>query len=97
MRILHIWDQAGVSCVLAKYQRRLGHEVFVFKKHGFDPFDIMPYYGDKAITLKKTKYAMKSLFVPENYDIIHIHDLWQLVPVIRALWGDKKKLILHYH
>ena len=97
MRILHIWDQAGVSCVLAKYQRRLGHEVFVFKKHGFDPFGILPYYGDKAITLKKTKYALKCLFIPEKYDIIHIHDLWQLVPVVRALWGDKKKIILHYH
>ena len=97
MRILHIWDQAGVSCVLAKYQRRLGHEVFVFKKHGFAPFGILPYYGDKAITLKKTKYALKCLFIPEKYDIIHIHDLWQLVPVVRALWGDKKKIILHYH
>ena len=97
MRILHIWEQAGVSCVLAKYQRRLGHEVFVFKKHGFDPFGILPYYGDKAITLKKTKYALKCLFIPEKYDIIHIHDLWQLVPVVRALWGDKKKIILHYH
>ena len=97
MRILHIWDQAGVSCVLAKYQRRLGHEVFVFKKHGFDPFGILPYYGDKARTLKKTKYALKCLFIPEKYDIIHIHDLWQLVPVVRALWGDKKKIILHYH
>ena len=37
-KILHIWDQAGVACVLAKYQRRIGHDVKVIKRASFDKF-----------------------------------------------------------
>ena len=29
MKILHLNDQAGVSCVLAKYQNKLGNDVKV--------------------------------------------------------------------
>lgn len=46
MKILHVWDQAGVSYVLAKYQRAIcGHDVEVLKRNGFDPFDIAGFYG----------------------------------------------------
>ena len=30
-KILHLWDQAGVSCILAKYQRKIGYQVEVIK------------------------------------------------------------------
>jgi len=36
MRILHVWCQAGVACLMAKAQRELGHTAHVVKRKGFD-------------------------------------------------------------
>ena len=35
MKILHVWDQAGVSCLLALYQRKLGHQADVIMREEF--------------------------------------------------------------
>ena len=97
MKILHIWDQSGVSCVLAKYQRKLGHEVEVITRSGFDKFGIIKFYKEKTIKapigfwfLKKAENHAK------NFDIIHIHDLYKIVPMIKKKYPEKK-IILHYH
>ena len=54
-RILHIWDQASVSCVLAKYQRKIGHEVSVIKRDGFDKFGIMHFYNETILKTHGTE------------------------------------------
>jgi hypothetical protein len=95
--ILHIWDQAGVGCILAKYQEQIGHETLVIKRKGFDKFGIFSYYKGKEV---KSFLAMQFLRIAEklasNYDIIHIHDLMELVPRIKKKYNGKK-VILHYH
>ena len=96
-KILHVWDQASVSCVLAKYQRRLGHQVEVIKRSGFDKFEIMKFYNEKTISTpigllflrKAAKYA-------KDFDIVHVHDQYKIVPMIKKLYPGKK-IILHYH
>ena len=45
MKILHLNDQAGVSCVLAKYQNKLGNDVKVIKVSD-DKYGIYEYYHD---------------------------------------------------
>ena len=32
MNILHVWDQAGVACILSKFQRRIGHNISILKQ-----------------------------------------------------------------
>jgi len=95
-RIIHIWDQAGISAILAKYQRNAGHDVKVFKKTGWDPYKILEYYGEKTWDGEKIEYARECMYEPKGYDIIHVHDLWQIIPLLR-LFYPKKTIILHYH
>jgi len=49
LKILHVWSQAGVSFIMAKYQRRLGHRVDVVKRDGFDSLGIGGFYGLKPV------------------------------------------------
>lgn len=97
VKILHVWDQAGVACVIAKYQRKLGHEVQVIKRNGFDKFEIMNFYNEKTIdSLIGFLFLKKVVKYTKDFDIIHVHDLYKIVPMIRKL-HPKKKIILHYH
>ena len=52
VKILHVHDQAGVACVLAKYQRKLGHEVEVAIRDGFDGYGVQKFYGVHPVTPK---------------------------------------------
>jgi len=69
MRILHVWDQAGVSCLLALYQRKLGHVADIIMREEFSA-GMMEYYGltekyfymaekiDKTTTKRKAYYKL---------------------------------------
>ena len=46
MKILHIHDQAGVACILAKYQRRNGLESKVLSLNKIDKYGILKFYKD---------------------------------------------------
>lgn len=46
MKVLHINDIAGVSCVLAKYQQRNGIESKVLSFNTIDKFGILKFYKD---------------------------------------------------
>lgn len=96
MKILHIWDQAGVACILAKHHRRMGHEVRILKRAGYDPFGISQFYGEPLVEMDGKaflKYAMKEA---ADYDVVHVHTLYKILPALRKKYRDKK-LILHYH
>ena len=96
-KILHIWDQAAVSCTLAKFQRKLNYETQVIKRAGFDPFGIINFYGEKEVKPKfRNNFYKVALKKAQNYDIIHIHDLFELVPKMRRRFINKA-IILHYH
>lgn len=96
-KILHVWDQAGVSCVLAKYQRKLGHDVSVIKRDGFDKFEIMKFYNETILNSKIGIFFLRTAInYAKDYDIIHVHDLFEIVPKLKTKYGDKK-IILHYH
>jgi len=97
LKILHVWDQAGVACTLAKYQQKLGHISTVIKRQGFDNFGILEFYGQKSHkTWSGDKFLKLATKEAENYDVIHIHDLVELVPRVKKNFKNKK-IILHYH
>lgn len=97
MKILHIWDYGGDSYLLAKYQKKLGHQVDVVKRKGFDPYKIGEFYGYKELrTLTSREFYARMLLKSRNYDIVHVHGLVKLVPKLRKFY-PKKKIVLHYH
>lgn len=76
LRILHIWDNAGVAGLMSKYQRKLGHEskVFLLKRdsYGFDDFyneinlmknakEIKPNESRKALRKNPLIYLYRNL------------------------------------
>jgi hypothetical protein len=96
MDILHIWDQAGVACILGKHYRRMGHRVRILKRSGYDPFGIFRFYSEPLLDIDGKaflKYAMKEA---KDYDVVHVHTLYKIIPDLRKKYRDKK-LVLHYH
>ncbi|MGE5706482.1 MAG: hypothetical protein ACM3XP_07185 [Nitrososphaerales archaeon] len=83
MNILHMWDQAGVACILLKFQRRLGHNVSISKRTGYDPFKIFSSYDEPLLNLDGKKFIDFVLGEFSQYDIIHVHSLYKIVPLIR--------------
>jgi hypothetical protein len=56
MRILHIYDKAGVAGLLAKYQRLLGHEAIVITQKGVHSYGHGITYSVNEIGLTPHKF-----------------------------------------
>lgn len=78
-----MWDQAGVACILLKFQRRLDHSVSISKRTGYDPFKIFSSYDELLLNLDGKKFIDFVLGEFSQYDIIHVHSLYKIVPLIR--------------
>jgi hypothetical protein len=97
MRILHIWDQAGVACVFAKYQRLQGHDSSVIISSGHDKYGIYDFYKEYIQSVRSKDFIDRCVQEAHLANIIHIHSLYGLVPKFRKKFGRSKKIILHYH
>jgi len=91
MKILHVGDTAGVACILAKYQRKLGHQAKVIGLKDCDPFGFLPFYKESALGNEWTNTV---LMHGRDYDIIHIHGWSPLAPEFKKMG---KRVVLHYH
>ncbi|HSF50865.1 MAG TPA: hypothetical protein VLA74_08910 [Nitrososphaeraceae archaeon] len=96
MKILHLNDQAGVSCVLAKYQNKLGNDAKVIKVSD-DKYGIYEYYHNYVQLVRQDEFIEKSLQEAKYYDIIHVHSSFGMIFSLRKKYGTSKKIILHYH
>ena len=96
LRVLHVWDQAGVACILAKQHRRQGHEVRVLKRAGYDPYGISQFYGEPLLDIDGKGFLKLVAKEAVNYDLIHVHSLYKLVPELRKKYPDIK-IVIHYH
>ena len=97
MKILHIHDQAGVACILAKYQRYNGMESKVLSFYKFDKFGIFKFYKNYVDVVEQTNFVDYCISEAKDADIIHIHSMEELVIKMRKTFGNSKKIILHYH
>ncbi|MEM2621222.1 MAG: hypothetical protein QXN22_08190 [Thermofilaceae archaeon] len=94
MRILHIWNTAGVASIIAKYMDRLfGTKSLVIHRAAFDPYGFTT-YGELWNCGAKS-FALRSLLKARNFDIIHVHYFDKIVPYLKLLYPDKP-IILHY-
>lgn len=96
MKILHLNDQAGVSCVLAKYQNKVGNDAKVIKVSD-DKYGIYEYYHNYVQLVRQDEFIEKSLQEAKHYDVIHVHSLFGMIFHLRKKYGTSKKIILHYH
>jgi hypothetical protein len=97
MRILHIWDQSGVACILAKYQSRQGFSCSVLRIKDHDKFGINKFYDQFVIYSSQEDFIQRSLKEAESAQLIHIHSRIDVLFPLRERFGKSKKIILHYH
>lgn len=95
MRILHVWDQSGVASILAKYQRRLGHESIVIKRKGFDKYGIMQRYPCLLFKGSAKEFYTFVLSHSTKYDIAHVHSLYNIVPLLKL--RRRMPIVMHFH
>jgi hypothetical protein len=97
MRILHVWDQAGVAFVLSKYQRLKGHDSKAIMVEEYDKYGIGKFYSKYVINATLEDFIQKSLAEAQSADILHIHSRSDMVVMFRKKFGNSKKIILQYH
>ena len=97
MRILHLWDQAGVAFVLAKYQSMQGHQSNAIMVREYDKFGIGKFYRKYITSSTLQEFVQKSIDEARSSDILHVHSRSDLVQELRKVFGNSKKIILHYH
>jgi hypothetical protein len=97
MKILHVGDQAGVACILAKYQRKLGHFSEVIMRDGYDGVSIHKFYGTRIVTPKTPKvnvpvvgnivrYSLRTLMVFVFYLYVSVYSRKFDVVHIHSCW-----------
>jgi len=95
--ILLVWDVAGISAILAKYLKRRGYIADVILREGYDKFNILDFYEIKTLNLRGSQFLKYAVKKAKDYDIIHVHDLFELIPLILHKYKNEKIVILHYH
>jgi hypothetical protein len=95
--VLHIWDQAGVAFILAKFQRINGNESKVIRVQNADKYGIDEYYKEFGLFVTSEELVYKSIEEARRADVIHIHSLPEMVTSIRNVYKKSKVIILHYH
>ena len=97
MRILHVWDQAGVACILAKYQRRQGYSSSVLRVNDQDKYGINKFYSDLITLCSEQDFIQRSLREADSAQLIHVHSRIDVIAPVRERYGKSKKIFLHYH
>ncbi len=95
MKILHIWNTAGVGSIIAKYMDRI-HDTnsWLVHRRDLDKYGLTT-FGELWVSGAKT-FTLKCLIEARKYDIIHIHSFDRIVPLLKLIYS-KKLIVLHYH
>jgi glycosyltransferase involved in cell wall biosynthesis len=98
MRVLHLWDVAGVSCILSKYLSRIGVESRVIHRRSHDVVGFLDFYSQFSYSISGDvrKFALETIRLGRHADILHVHSLDNWLPLLRARLPNKP-LLLHYH
>lgn len=102
-KILHIWDSAGIASLFCRELDKHDFADFtecymtkVLMRSIHDPFDMTKYYGQESLDLEGRPFLDYAKRVAEDYGIIHIHGLFEIVPEYKKIF-PKKKIVLHFH
>jgi len=96
LKILHIWNTAGVASTIAKFMDRLySTESMILMRALKDQFKLT-YYGGPSINLGSKHFIIHAIIEARKYDIIHVHYYDRIIPFIKGIYNNKK-VIMHYH
>ncbi|MDG6938157.1 MAG: glycosyltransferase [Nitrososphaerota archaeon] len=94
LRVLHVWNTAGVASVIAKFADRAFHsESTVITRKAADRTGLTTYgtaYGDGA-----ARFFLRALRMSGGADVVHVHSLDRVVPWIKRL--HRVPVVMHYH
>jgi hypothetical protein len=94
MKVLHIWNTAGIGSIIAKYMDRLfGTKSLVVHRRVFDPYGFTT-YGELWDCGAKM-FALKCLWLARKFDIVHVHSFDKLILFLKFLY-PKKPVVMHY-
>jgi len=98
IKILHIWNVAGVSNTLSFEQRKLNVQSDIISRIDLDLYHFHKIHPECFISLPRSflQFYAKTLFLARKYDILHIHWYDWIIPYLRFLY-NKKIIIIHYH
>lgn len=95
MKILHVWNTAGVASTIAKFMDRIyGTRSTILYRRVFDKFG-HTVYGE-LLDCGAKEFVFRTLLRSLRYDIIHIHSLDNLVLLFK-MFNAGKPIVLHYH
>jgi len=95
MKVLHIWDIAGVASIIAKYTDRLfGTESLVIKRRALDPYGYVTY--GQLWDCGPREFGLRAVLKARGFDIVHVHYIDKIIPYLRFFYPDKP-IVLHYH
>ena len=69
----------------------------VLSSNTIDKYGILKFYKDYVDIIDRANFVEYCLAEAKSADIIHIHSVEQLVIKIRKVFGNSKRIILHYH
>jgi glycosyltransferase involved in cell wall biosynthesis len=95
LRILHVWNTAGVASVIAKFcDREFGTKSSVITRKAADKVGLTTY--GKTYSDGPARFFARALLMARSADVVHVHSLDRVLPWLRRLyWG--KPLVIHYH
>jgi hypothetical protein len=96
MRVLFVWEVAGVASILAKYLRERGHICNVVMRKSYDSFGFTDFYKELSLNVSGNEFDEWVMKNAEVNDVIHVNSAYQLAYRIKKQYPDKK-VILEYH
>lgn len=96
MKVLHVWDTAGVGSIIAKHMYRLyGTQSVVLMRKVFDKFGISSFYNATIYDCGAKVFVLKAFWKCFDVDIIHLHGLDNIIPYTKFL--SSNPIVMHYH
>lgn len=97
MKILFIGSIAAVPQTLVASLRKRNIKVNQICRKEENIFSVELFVPDaKIISGRARNYILKALLYARKFDVIHIHSLDLIIPLLRLLY-PKKKIVLTYH
>jgi len=95
MKILHVWNTAGVGSIIGKYMDRLfSTESLVVMRKAFDPFGFTT--CGQLWDCGAKMFVLKSMLKARKFDVIHVHSVDRIVPYLKLVYPHEL-VVLHYH
>lgn len=89
MRVLHVWDAAGVASTIAKFMDRdFGTESVVIKRMSLDTFGAIT-YGGHPVSGGPVGFYAQALLMARKFDLINVHSVQRIIPWLKRFYGDK--------